>query len=151
MRWIFWLAAGLIVYTYVGYVCWLRLRILWRARPVRRGSFVPLVSIAMVVRDEEKTLETKLQNLVALDYPGDRLQIVVVSDGSTDRTEEILREWARDPRITIVLNQIAQGKSSGLNDAIQIAQGDVVLFTDARQKIEPAALRLLLENFADPD
>jgi len=151
MTWIFWLAAGLIFYAYVGYVCWLRLRMLWRARPVRRGSLTPFVSIAMVVRNEENTLPAKLQNLTALDYPGDRLQIVVVSDGSTDRTEEILRDWARDPRITIVLNQMAQGKASGLNDAIQVAQADVILFTDARQKIETEALRLLVENFADPD
>ena len=151
MKWVFWLAAGLIVYTYVGYACWLRLRLLWRFRPVLRGSSTPLVSIVMVVRNEEQILETKLQNLLGLDYPVDRCQIVVVSDGSTDRTEEILRAYGRESRMHIVLNQLGQGKASGLNDAIELAQGEIVVFTDARQTIEPDAVRLLAENFADPD
>lgn len=150
MIWVFWVAAGLITYTYAGYVCWLRLRMLWRSRPVIRGSITPSVSVVMVVRNEENALQSKLQNLSGLNYPSDHLQIVVVSDGSTDRTEEILCGWAHDPRITVVLNQISQGKASGLNDAIQVSHGEVVLFTDARQKIEPNALHLLIENFADP-
>jgi biofilm PGA synthesis N-glycosyltransferase PgaC len=151
MIWIFWVAAGLIAYTYVGYVFWLRLRMLWRSRPVLRGSITPAVSLAMVVRNEEHALESKLRNLKELNYPSDRYQIVVVSDGSTDKTERILRDWAHDPRITVVLNQVSQGKASGLNDAIQAAHGEIVLFTDARQKIEPDALHLLIENFADPN
>lgn len=150
MKWVFWLAASLIVYTYVGYACWLRLRMLWRYRPAQRGSYTPLVSIAMVVRNEEQILETKLQNLLGLDYPVDRCQIIVVSDGSTDRTEEILRAHGQDSRVHIVLKQVAQGKASGLNDAIELAQ-EIVVFTDARQIIEAGAVRLLAENFADPD
>jgi biofilm PGA synthesis N-glycosyltransferase PgaC len=151
MKWVFWLAAGLVAYTYVGYACWLRLRMLWRFHPVRRGSSTPVVSIAMVVRNEEQTLEAKLQNLLGLDYPADRCQIIVVSDGSTDRTEEILRAYARNSRVHIVLNQMAQGKASGLNDAIDLAQGEIVVFTDARQPLERGAVRFLVENFADPD
>jgi cellulose synthase/poly-beta-1,6-N-acetylglucosamine synthase-like glycosyltransferase len=151
MKWMFWVAAGLITYTYAGYACWLRLRLLWRSRPVQRGSSTPFVSIAMVVRNEEQILEAKLQNLLGLDYPADRCQIIVVSDGSTDRTEEILREYGRESRIHIVLNQLTQGKAAGLNDAMELAQGEIVVFTDARQPIEPGAVRLLAENFADPD
>jgi len=150
MIWAFWIAAGVIAYTYIGYACWLRLRMLWRSRPVLRGSMIPSVSVVMIVRNEENTLESKLRNLTELNYPSDRCQIVVVSDGSTDKTEEILHNWARDPRITVVLNQISQGKALGLNDAIQAAYGEVVLFTDARQEIEPDALPLMMENFADP-
>jgi len=149
VRWVFWVAAGLIAYTYGGYVCWLRLRLLWRFHPVMRGAGTPSVSIAMVVRNEERVLAAKLQNLLALDYPP--CQIVVVSDGSTDRTEEILREYGRDPRLQVVLKQLSQGKASGLNDAMEQAQGEIVVFTDARQRIEPAAVRLLAENFADPE
>jgi poly-beta-1,6-N-acetyl-D-glucosamine synthase len=151
MKYLFWLAAGLITYTYLGYACWLRVRMLWRSRPVQRGSSTPLVSIAMVVRNEQQVLETKLQNLKALDYPADRCQIIVVSDGSTDQTESILRAHGSDPRIHVVLNQLAQGKASGLNDAIDLAQGEIVVFTDARQTIEPDAVRRLTENFADPE
>ncbi|HEY3973296.1 MAG TPA: glycosyltransferase family 2 protein [Candidatus Sulfotelmatobacter sp.] len=151
MRWAFWLSAGLVAYTYLGYACWLRVRLLWRARPVQHGDAAPPVSIVMIVRNEEKILADKLENLLSLDYPAEECQIIVVSDGSTDGTEEILRGYARDPRIHIVLNQLPQGKASGLNDAIQLAQGEVVVFTDARQKIEPQAVRRLVENFADPD
>ncbi|HYM75143.1 MAG TPA: glycosyltransferase family 2 protein [Candidatus Dormibacteraeota bacterium] len=151
MTWAFWLAVALVFYTYAGYPCWLRLRMFWRSAPARRGPMEPFLSIAMVVRNEEQVLDSKLRNLMGLDYPADRCRIVVVSDGSTDRTEEILREYARDPRIQIVLNQLPQGKASGLNDAMALCEGDLVVFTDARQSIERSAVRLLAENFADPD
>lgn len=149
LKCVFWIAAAVIVYAYVGYVCWLRLQLLWRKLPVQRAAVTPTVSVVMVVRNEEQVLESKLQNLLGLDYPG--LEIVVVSDGSTDRTESILREYAREARVVPVLKQESRGKAAGLNDALQRAQGEIVVFTDARQKIEPQALRLLAENFADPD
>ncbi len=149
MKWVFWTAAFLIAYTYVGYACWLWFRLLWRSRPVRRGPCTPPVSIAMVVRNEEEVLEVKLQNLLSLDYPA--CQIIVVSDGSTDGTEAILRQHERDSRFQLVLNRVPQGKASALNDGLKLAQGEIVVFTDARQKIEPGAVRLLAENFADPE
>jgi poly-beta-1,6-N-acetyl-D-glucosamine synthase len=151
MIWLFWIATALIAYTYVGYAGWLRLRMLWRSRPVMRDAITPGVSAVMVVRNEEKILESKLKNLLSLDYPEDQLQIVVVSDGSNDGTEQILRDYSRDPRIHAVLNQLPNGKASGLNDALEVAQGELVLFTDARQMLDRSALRLLAENFADPD
>jgi poly-beta-1,6-N-acetyl-D-glucosamine synthase len=75
----------------------------------------------------------------------------VVSDGSTDKTEAILHEYASNPRVQVVLNQLSKGKASGLNDALQVAQGEIVVFTDARQRVEPSALRALLADFADPE
>ena len=150
MTWIFWLAAALVAYTYVGYAGWLRLRLLWRPHPVLRGAVTPTVSVIMVVRNEEEILQSKLQNLLSLDYPQDQFEIVVVSDGSTDRTEQILREFAHEPRLHVILNQLSKGKAGGLNDALEVAHGEVVVFTDARQKIDGSAVRLLAENFADP-
>lgn len=150
MIWLFWLAAALVAYTYAGYAGWLRLRLLWRSHPVLRGAMTPPLSVVMVVRNEERILETKLQNLLSLDYPEDQLQIVVVSDGSNDGTEQILQQYARSPRVHVVLNQLSKGKAAGLNDALEVAGGDLVVFTDARQKIEHSALRFLAENFADP-
>ena len=148
--WTFWGATALVAYTYFGYAGWLWLRShRWRT-DVRRGSYSPFVSVVMVVRNEERMLECKLENLLTLDYPAELMQLVVVSDGSTDRTEVILHEHASNPRVNVVLNQLSRGKASGLNDALELAQGDIVVFTDARQNIEPGALRLLLENFADP-
>jgi cellulose synthase/poly-beta-1,6-N-acetylglucosamine synthase-like glycosyltransferase len=102
-----------------------------------------------VVRNEEKVLERKLENLLALDYPEETVEMVVVSDGSTDGTEAILRGYARNPRINVVLNQLSRGKASGLNDALEFAHGEIVVFTDVRQMLEPGSLRVLMEDFAD--
>jgi biofilm PGA synthesis N-glycosyltransferase PgaC len=151
MKWVFWGAVGLIAYTYAGYPVWLWLRSKIKPWPIQRGSVEPLVSIVMIVRNEEKVLASKLENLLGLEYPQELLQIVVVSDGSTDRTEGILHQYAANPRIQVVLNQLSKGKASGLNDALAVAQGDVIVFTDARQKIEATAIRALLADFADAD
>jgi biofilm PGA synthesis N-glycosyltransferase PgaC len=148
--WIFWGSAAVIAYTYFGYAGWLGLRKIWRRKAVRRGSYSPFVSVVMVVRNEERVLERKLKNLLALDYPAELIRLAVVSDGSTDGTEAILHRYASHPRVNVVLNQLSRGKASGLSDAFELVQGDIVVFTDARQEIEPSALRLLLENFADP-
>ena len=151
MRWVFWGAAGLIAYTYVGYVGWLWLRARLWPWPVLHAQQEPDVSIVMVVRNEERSLESKLRNLLELDYPAERCQIVVVSDGSTDRTEAILGEHANNPRVQVVMNQLSRGKACGLNEAFEWTRGEIVVFTDARQMIESGALRLLLESFADPE
>ncbi|HXO33720.1 MAG TPA: glycosyltransferase family 2 protein [Candidatus Acidoferrales bacterium] len=151
MRWIFWGATLLIAYTYLGYAGWLWVRAQLSPWPVRRAPEEPGVSVVMVVRNEEQVLESKLRNLLDLDYPAESCQIVVVSDGSTDRTEAILRQHLHNPRMHVVINQVSRGKASGLNDAFKWVQGEIVVFTDARQKIESGALRILLENFADPE
>ncbi len=163
MKYIFWFAAALIGYSYLGYPLWLWLRSWWSPRPVRRSSgrnsggssAAPAVSAVMVVRNEESVIARKLDNLLALDYPQDKLHIVVVSDGSSDRTPDILAAYAQDSvsrsRVRTLLKPAPQGKAAGLNDAIKLATGEVLLFTDARQYIESGALRLLIENFADPE
>ncbi len=151
MKYIFWLAAALVGYSYLGYPAWLWLRSRWSPRPVRRGFVVPTVSAVMVVRNEEAVIARKLENLLTLDYPQDKLDVVVVSDGSSDRTPAILADYARDSRVKVLAKPASQGKAAGLNDAIKLATGDVLLFTDARQQIESGALRFLTENFADPD
>jgi len=155
MKCVFWLAASFAGYSYLGYPAWLWLRSRWSPRPVRRGSATPAVSAVMVVRNEEAVIARKLENLLTLNYPQANLDVVVVSDGSSDRTPAILADYARDSgvrtRVRILTKPLSQGKAAGLNDAIKLATGDVLLFTDARQQIESGALRLLIENFADPD
>lgn len=151
MRVVFWAALALIVYAYVGYpaLLWLRVRLF--PRPVLRARQQPQISIVIVVRNEEEVLQNKLRNLLSLDYPPERCEIVVVSDGSSDGTNKILREHAQDTRLRIIVNELNRGKASGLNDAIAIVSGDIVVFTDARQQLESGSIRLLVENFADPD
>jgi cellulose synthase/poly-beta-1,6-N-acetylglucosamine synthase-like glycosyltransferase len=149
MTWIFWGAAAVILYAYVGYAGWLWVRSRWQGKPVARSAFEPKVSIVMVVRNEAKILERKLRNLLELQYPEDRAQVIVVSDGSNDGTNEILSRYKENGRVRGIISPEARGKAAGLNDAIAATQGEIVVFNDARQKIEPDALRLLMENFAD--
>jgi poly-beta-1,6-N-acetyl-D-glucosamine synthase len=167
MKYVFWFAAALVGYSYLGYPAWLWLRSRWSPRPVRRNSgrgsakspAALSVSAVMVVRNEEALIARKLENLMTLDYPQGQLEIVVVSDGSTDRTPAILADCAdgsgpcagaRIPLRTL-FKSVSEGKAAGLNDAVKLATGEVLLFTDARQHIESGALRLLIENFADPE
>jgi len=150
MKWIFWGSVAVIGYAYLGYAAWLWVRNLWSLRPVQSGPYLPSISIAMVVHNEAAVLERKLRNLLDLNYRPDRTEIVVVSDGSTDDTNRILAEFASVPRVRVILNPQARGKAVGLNDAMAAADGEIVIFTDARQKIEADAVGLLLENFADP-
>ncbi|MGB9234637.1 MAG: glycosyltransferase family 2 protein [Terriglobales bacterium] len=151
MKWLFWISAATIGYSYLGYPLWLWLRSRWAPRPVRRGANEPSVSAVMVVRNEETAIARKLENLLALDYPGGKLEIVIVSDGSNDGTAEVLGRFAGDPRVRTIMKSASQGKAAGLNDAMQSVRGDVLLFTDVRQQIEPCALRFLVENFGDPE
>jgi biofilm PGA synthesis N-glycosyltransferase PgaC len=151
MTWVFWGAALFIVYVYAGYPCWLWIRSQVRPRPVRRGDVSPRVSIVLVARNEERVIADKLRNLLDLNYPTDSYEVVVISDGSSDRTAEILKNFAASGRVRVVVKEEARGKAAGLNDAISSASGEVVVFNDARQYIEPDAVRLLMENFADPE
>src|SRR5450631_4141748 len=96
IKYIFWFAAALVGYSYFGYPIWLWLRSRWSPRPVRRGSSMPTASAVMVVRNEEAVIARKLENLLMLDYPKSKLNVVVVSDGSTDATPAILTDYARD-------------------------------------------------------
>lgn len=149
MIWLFWFSIALIAYTYFGYPIWLWVRSQWKSMPIRRAAALPSISIVMVVRNEAEILGRKLQNLLSLNYPADLYEIVIVSDGSSDGSERVLREHAATRIRTIFLPE-ARGKAAGLNEGIKAAINDIVVFTDARQEIEAGALRLLMENFADP-
>ncbi len=154
MKFAFWISAAVVGYSYLGYPAWLWMRARWSPRPVRRGSIAPTVSVVMVVRNEEEIIARKIDNLIALQYPTDKLEIVVVSDGSNDGTAAKLQQFASSDnggrKLISIEKTTSQGKAAGLNDAISAANGEILLFTDARQQIERDALRLLVENFSDP-
>src|SRR6266568_365599 len=150
MKLAFWGSVGIIAYAYAGYPVWLWLRTRWRPVPLKRSALTPPISVLVVVRNEAAVLRRKLTNLLELDYPSDRLEILVVSDGSTDETNQILQECSARTQIHVMPNPNSKGKAAGLNDALQIARGEIVVFTDVRQILEREALSLLMENFADP-
>ena len=150
MKWIFWTSVAFVGYTFAGYPVWLWLRSWLRPLSVKSGSYYPFVSVVLVVRNEALQLRDKLNNLIELNYPSDACEIIVVSDASTDDTNKILSDYARNERIRVILNPQAQGKAAGLNDALEVCRGEIVVFTDARQRLEPDSVRFLAENFADP-
>src|SRR5258708_32883569 len=130
MRWVFWCSAALVLYSYLGYPLWLWVRSRWRGRQVGRSGLTHSVSIVMVVRDEEAALAGKLRNLSSLDYPADRLEILVVSDGSTDGTDAILQEWAARGAIHLIVLTEHCGKALGLKQARPVAHGEAGVFTE---------------------
>jgi biofilm PGA synthesis N-glycosyltransferase PgaC len=152
MKWVFWISLGLMAYTYLGYPVWAFARSRWRARPVKRASGAscwPSVSIVMAVHNEGEVLPRKLRNLVELDYPSDRSEVIIVSDGASDSTNQILETRAPAGVRVFVLPE-RQGKAVALNRGIQEARGEIVVFTDARQRLEPDAVSRLVADFADP-
>ncbi|HXJ95598.1 MAG TPA: glycosyltransferase family 2 protein [Terriglobia bacterium] len=149
MKWVFWSSALLILYAYLGYPALLYLRSRWKPWAVRRTSTLPPVSIVMAVHNGGSVLRAKLDNLSKLDYPAELVEVVVVSDGSSDETNEILREWQGERRRAIILPKNV-GKAVALNRAVEAAANEMLIFTDARQFIDRGAIRHLVENFADP-
>jgi poly-beta-1,6-N-acetyl-D-glucosamine synthase len=146
---LFWLSILLIFYTYLLYPGWLFLRSRLYPRPVHRNAILPKTSIVMAVRNEEKHLTDKIKNLKTLNYPNELIEIIIASDGSTDRTNEILNNL-RDCALHSVLLPAHVGKAEALNRATEIATGDILLFMDARQRVGVNSIKLLIENFADP-
>jgi poly-beta-1,6-N-acetyl-D-glucosamine synthase len=147
MKLLFWLCLALISYAYFGYAGWLWFCVRLRGRPFHRERFTPAVSIVIAARNEEANLPAKLENLRRLDYPRELLEVVIVSDGSTDRTANILRE--QPPPIVAVILDESNGKARALNEAVKRTAGEVLVFLDARQSVEIDAVTELTSCFAD--
>lgn len=147
-EWVFLAAFGGALYILFGYPLVLRC-IPVRARSVAKDpGFTPSVTVLMAVHDGEAFLEARLENLLALDYPRDRLELFVISDGSTDDTEAIAARYA-DRGVTL-LRVPRGGKAAALNAGMARASGEILLFCDVRQRFDARALRELAANFADP-
>jgi cellulose synthase/poly-beta-1,6-N-acetylglucosamine synthase-like glycosyltransferase len=149
MRLLFWICLTLIGYAYFGYLMYLWLLVRLRERPIRRSPIFPSVSIIIAARNEDANLPAKLQNLGLTNYPRELLQIVIASDGSSDRTAEILREHST-AILPVILDQ-SNGKAYALNEAVRHATGEILVFQDARQVVEPDAMTELISCLADPD
>jgi cellulose synthase/poly-beta-1,6-N-acetylglucosamine synthase-like glycosyltransferase len=143
---------AVVAYTYVGYpvlvAVWARIA----PRRVRASkAFEPTVSICIAAYNGEKYLEQKLRSLQALDYPKDKVEILVCSDGSTDETTKIVQAFTlEDPRIGLLATGARVGKPTALNILAAAAQGEVLIMGDVRQPLAPDALRAILPALADP-
>lgn len=147
---LFWFSAFAIFYVYVGYPLLLALlRPLFR-RPVTKHPIEPFISLLVPAYNEADVIAAKIQNVLSLDYPRDRLEIVIASDGSTDRTVGIANEMADGTRILVDAYPINRGKLAVLNDSVPKLRGTIVAFSDASSMLAPDSMRQLVANFADP-
>lgn len=146
----FWLSLAFVVYAYAGYPLLLAVWARLAPRPIRRFPAAPLpgVSIVLAVRNEAARIAVRIDNLLSLDYPRDKLQIIVVSDGSVDGTLETLAGHGAFVE-TIALPAV--GKAAALNAGVAAARHEIVVFADARQRFEPDAVSHLASAFADPE
>lgn len=148
-RWLFWTSAGALAYAYAGFSLVAVLRGVLRARPVAAGGELPAVTVIIAAYNESGVIGQKLASTMALDYPKERLEVIVASDGSSDGTAEEARRWAADG--VRLLDLPRRGKNLALNDATAAARGDILVFTDADTMLPADALRHLVAPFADAD
>ncbi len=149
MHIIFWFSAFMLFYVFIGYpvliLLWSRLR----GNPARSEDFEPSISVLIVARNEQRTICDKLNSLLAMDYPFYKVEIVVVSDASTDHTDTIVSEFTTHG--VVFKKSVSQrGKPANLNECIPALHGDIVILMDARQQVEPGFARALVRNFSDP-
>lgn len=145
---LFWGAAALAAYTYIGFPLLVVLRGLVRQRSYRSAAIEPTVSLIIAAHNEAKSIRGKLENVLALDYPAHRLEVVIASDGSTDGTDAIVQEYAG--RGVRLLSLPRQGKAPALNAAVAASTGEILVFSDANSIYAPQAIRALVRPFADP-
>lgn len=146
---IFWLATALLGMTYAGMPLLSLVRGRRFARPFRTADITPRVSVVIAAHNEAAVIGTRLDNLLALDYPRDQLEIVIVSDGSTDATDEIVAGYA--DRGIRLLAPGRVGKGAALEAAVAASTGDILVFSDANSHYAADAIRALVRPFADPD
>lgn len=141
-------AVALFVYP-VAMSVWATFRRGRRVVPGSPAGQMPPLTVIVSAYNEEDSIEARLENLLGLDYPADRLDILVVSDGSTDRTNEIV-SGCPDPRVRLLALPANVGKSAALTVAMQHVHTDLLVCTDANSRFEPQSLRLLVRWFANP-
>ena len=147
---LFWVCVGLILYTYLLYpflvLVWARL---FPRRTRSDETYLPFVSMVVAAYNEERVIEQKIENCLAIEYPADRIEFLFGSDGSSDRTNEILSACG-DTRVRPFLYQGREGKPGVLNKTVPQARGDILVFSDANTMYQPDAVRKLMRHFVDP-
>lgn len=150
MEYAFWILLALLAYVYGGYALLLALlSLLGGARPWKRADAEPSVTLIVSALNEAAVIGRKIENSLALDYPRERLEVIVVSDASEDGTDEIVRGFVGQGAQLLRMPQ-RSGKTLGLNAAVERARGEVVVFSDANAMYAHDAIRKLVRNFADP-
>jgi len=145
----FWVLIGLVAFAYVGYPLLLAALVRLVRREPRSADITPSVTLLVPAFNEEHAIGAKLDSCLALDYPKEKLQVIVLSDGSTDRTNEIVSGYA-GRGIELMAFERNRGKLAVLRDGLAAARGEIVAFSDAACRLEPQSIRELVKPFADP-
>lgn len=150
---ILWCCLSILLYTYCGYPA--ILFIISRAFPSRRiarckSSYLPQVDILIAAYNEEKVIGSKIENCLSLDYPAEMLTVWIASDGSSDGTNEIVKEYMKNNRRIRLLEFTRSGKSGVINKALPQLEGEIIVFSDANTEYDPSAIQRMIAHFADP-
>lgn len=146
----FWSACSLLLYVYVLYPLLARFLAGQLGKPTDLGDQLVSVTIIVTVYNEEKGIRAKLDNLVALDYPQHLTDIIVASDASTDSTEELVRSHGCS-RVRLLRIDGRRGKTACQNAAAAVAEGEILVFTDATTRLDSQSIRSLVAHFGSPD
>lgn len=150
---LFWAGVFLVFYTYLGYgiLLWLLVKIREAVHPARRYAFPadpPEVTLLIAAYNEQEVVAEKMSNSRALDYPAGKLRVTWITDGSTDRTVELLAAY---PEVTVLHDPRRGGKTAALNRALGIIRTPLVVFTDANTMLNPEAVTEIVRCFEDPE
>lgn len=165
MKITFWLSVCFIFYTYIGYPCLIFMWSRFFPKKVNKHDISPepMVSVIISSRNEETRIQKRIINLLEQDYPAEKMEIIIVSDGSTDATADVVRRFGEGDHnaLHVELSEVvairlielheSKGKAHALNIAVLEAKADYLVFTDSRQAFGPKAIRELVANFSDPE
>ena len=149
MEAIFWIIILLVIYTYAGYPLSVIFLSLFAKKEVKKGFCEPTVTVLITAYNEENNIASKLEDTLSLEYPKEKMEIVVASDGSNDKTEEIVRDYqSKGVRLIRVEGRV--GKTETQNQAVKQAKGEIIIFSDATTKYDKSAIRKIVRNYHDP-
>lgn len=145
---VFWFIIVLIFYTYFGYPLFLSFLTLFSKKQIDKSEIFPFVSLVIAAYNEEKVITKKIENSLSLDYPKDKLEIIVASDCSTDKTHQIVKDFA-DRGVKLYISKKRAGKTACRNEMIGQTRGEIVIFSDATGIYKKDVIKKLVRNFND--
>ena len=147
---LFWISVFMIFYVYIGYPIAVVLLSFFISKNVKKKAWQPFVSIIIAAYNESEHIQKTIQNKLDLDYPKDKMQIIVVSDGSDDGTDDLVTEFQED-NVILIRQEPRAGKTSALNLAVLKAKGEMIVFSDANSIYDSKAIKKLIANFSDSE
>ena len=139
----------LVFYAYFGYALSLLIMSMFKKKVVKKAPHFPEATLIITAYNEEKRIREKLENTLAVDYPKDKLQILVTSDGSTDKTHDIVKGFEKDGVELLVIKDRG-GKENAQKEAVKHARGKIIIFSDVATELDPEGIKEVVANFADP-